>query len=59
MTANDDDPGRRIAALMPRARAGLAELVAILAVADPRRFPPERCRVEALFLSRFGRSARG
>jgi cysteinylglycine-S-conjugate dipeptidase len=33
----------RIAGLMPKARAELAELVAIRSVADPRQFPPEEC----------------
>ncbi|MEU8920879.1 dipeptidase [Kitasatospora sp. NPDC048545] len=32
-----------IAGLMPRARADLAELVAIPSVADPRQYPPEHC----------------
>lgn len=35
--------GPRIAALMPRAKADLAELVAIPSVADPRQYPPEEC----------------
>ncbi|MFF2657052.1 dipeptidase [Kitasatospora sp. NPDC058032] len=39
-----DELARRIAALMPRARADLAELVAIPSVADPRQYPPEECR---------------
>jgi len=50
MTANDDDLGRRIAALMPRARTDLAELVAIPSVADPRQYPPERCQEVAEWL---------
>ncbi|MFE8017469.1 dipeptidase [Streptomyces antibioticus] len=33
----------KIAALMPRAKADLAELVAIPSVADPRQYPPEEC----------------
>ncbi|TYL45541.1 dipeptidase [Nocardioides sp. BGMRC 2183] len=33
----------RVAALMPRVRTELAELVAIPSVADPRQFPPEGC----------------
>lgn len=33
----------RIAELMPRARAELAELVAIRSIADPRQVPPEEC----------------
>ena len=37
------DLAARIAALMPRARTELAELVAIPSVADPRQFPPEEC----------------
>ncbi|MFD4658725.1 dipeptidase [Kitasatospora sp. NPDC058444] len=39
-----DDLAARVAALMPRAKADLAELVAIPSVADPRQFPPEHCR---------------
>jgi acetylornithine deacetylase/succinyl-diaminopimelate desuccinylase-like protein len=45
-----DELGRRIAALMPRAKADLAELVAIPSVADPRQYPPERCREAAEWL---------
>ncbi len=48
--AHEDDLGRRIAALMPRAKADLAELVAIPSVADPRQYPPERCREAAEWL---------
>ncbi|MFC7496382.1 MULTISPECIES: dipeptidase [unclassified Nocardioides] len=33
----------RVAALMPRVRTELADLVAIPSVADPRQFPPEEC----------------
>ncbi|SMF62038.1 dipeptidase [Streptomyces sp. Amel2xC10] len=33
----------KIAALMPRAKADLTELVAIPSVADPRQYPPEEC----------------
>jgi acetylornithine deacetylase/succinyl-diaminopimelate desuccinylase-like protein len=33
----------RVAGLMPRARAELAELVAIRSVADPRQYPPREC----------------
>jgi acetylornithine deacetylase/succinyl-diaminopimelate desuccinylase-like protein len=33
----------RVAALMDRARADLAELVSMRSVADPRRYPPEEC----------------
>ncbi|MFI8301024.1 dipeptidase [Streptomyces nigra] len=32
---------------MPRAKADLAELVALPSVADPRQFPPENCRQAA------------
>ncbi|MEW1913768.1 dipeptidase [Kitasatospora sp. NPDC085895] len=39
-----DDLAGRISALMPRALADLAELVAIPSVADPRQYPPEHCR---------------
>ena len=39
-----DDLAGRIAALMPRAKTDLAELVAIPSVADPRQYPPEHCR---------------
>ena len=39
-----DDLKARVAALMPRAKADLAELVAMPSVADPRQFPPEHCR---------------
>jgi acetylornithine deacetylase/succinyl-diaminopimelate desuccinylase-like protein len=38
-----DDLRDRVAELMPRVRAELAELVAIPSVADPRQFPPEEC----------------
>jgi len=34
----------RVADLMPRAKAELAELVAMKSVADPRQFPAEECR---------------
>src|SRR6516225_3813438 len=37
------DLRERIAGLMGRARADLAELVAIPSVADPRQYPPEEC----------------
>ncbi len=37
------DLRERIAGLMGRARAELAELVAIPSVADPRQYPPEEC----------------
>ncbi|MEU8927633.1 dipeptidase [Kitasatospora sp. NPDC048545] len=39
-----DDLAARIAALMPRAKADLAELVAMPSVADARQYPPEHCR---------------
>lgn len=39
-----DDLAGRVSALMPRAKAELAALVAIPSVADPRQFPPEDCR---------------
>ncbi|MFD0258001.1 dipeptidase [Kitasatospora indigofera] len=42
-----DDLARRIAELMPRAKSDLARLVAIPSVADPRQYPPERCREAA------------
>ncbi|MFI6448614.1 dipeptidase [Kitasatospora sp. NPDC050543] len=42
-----DDLAQRIAALMPRAERDLAELVAIPSVADPRLYPPQKCREAA------------
>ena len=39
-----DDLAGRVAGLMPRAKADLAELVAVPSVADPRQFPLEHCR---------------
>ncbi|MFF7333543.1 M20/M25/M40 family metallo-hydrolase [Streptomyces sp. NPDC008150] len=52
---NDRDTGAglaaRVAALMPRARTDLAELVAIPSVADPRQYPPEDCRRAALWVA--------
>ncbi|GAA1964388.1 dipeptidase [Catenulispora subtropica] len=42
-----DDLAARIAALMPRAKADLAELVAITSVADPRQYPAEECKKAA------------
>ncbi|MEV6978682.1 dipeptidase [Kitasatospora sp. NPDC093806] len=42
-----DELARRIAESMPRAKADLAELVAIPSVADPRQYPPEKCRQAA------------
>ncbi|HEU5036448.1 MAG TPA: dipeptidase [Nocardioides sp.] len=40
---NDDELRARVASLMPRVRAELADLVAIPSVADARQFPPEEC----------------
>ncbi|ACU75448.1 peptidase M20 [Catenulispora acidiphila DSM 44928] len=45
-----DDLAGRIAALMPRAKKDLAELVAIASVADPRQYPAENCRQAADWL---------
>jgi cysteinylglycine-S-conjugate dipeptidase len=42
-----DDLADRVAALMPRAKADLTELVAMPSVADPRQYPPEHCRQAA------------
>ncbi|MFJ8470582.1 dipeptidase [Kitasatospora sp. NPDC094011] len=42
-----DELARRIDELMPRAQADLAELVAVPSVADPRQYPPEKCREAA------------
>ncbi len=42
-TGSGDDLGAAVAGLMDRARADLAELVAIPSVADPRQYPPEEC----------------
>ncbi|MFJ6756142.1 MULTISPECIES: dipeptidase [unclassified Streptomyces] len=39
-----EDLAARVAALMPRAKKDLAELVAMPSVADPRQYPPEDCR---------------
>ncbi len=39
-----------VQALMPRAHAELAELVAMRSVADPRQFPPEECTRAAQWL---------
>ena len=47
-----DDLARRITDLMPRAKADLAELVAIPSVADARQFPPEKCLEAAEWLVR-------
>ncbi|MFF5789774.1 dipeptidase [Streptomyces sp. NPDC012693] len=41
----------RIAALLPRAHADLAELVAIPSVADPRQYPPEECHRAAQWVA--------
>ncbi|MCX5113110.1 dipeptidase [Streptomyces sp. NBC_00378] len=41
----------RIAALMPRAKADLTELVSIPSVADPRQYPPEECRRAAQWVA--------
>ncbi|MBO1419568.1 dipeptidase, partial [Streptomyces sp. FH025] len=46
-TDTTDELARRIAELMPRAKADLAELVALPSVADPRQYPPEKCREAA------------
>ncbi|MEV4558278.1 dipeptidase [Kitasatospora sp. NPDC049285] len=43
----DTELAARIASLMPRAKADLTELVAIPSVADPRQYPPEKCREAA------------
>ncbi|GGW79611.1 dipeptidase [Streptomyces galilaeus] len=40
-----------IAALMPRAKSDLAELVAIPSVADPRQQPPEECHRAAQWIA--------
>ena len=40
---SDDGLRSRVAGLMPRVRAELAELVAIPSVADPRQYPPAEC----------------
>ncbi|MGA5818786.1 dipeptidase [Kitasatospora sp. NPDC094028] len=42
-----DELARRITESMPRAKADLAELVAVPSVADPRQYPPEECRKAA------------
>ncbi|MGW4897741.1 M20/M25/M40 family metallo-hydrolase [Kitasatospora sp. NPDC004240] len=46
-----DELAARIAALMPRAKSDLAELVAIPSVADPRQYPPEKCREAAQWVA--------
>ncbi len=48
----DDDLAARVAALMPRAKRDLAELVAIPSVADPRQYPAEECRKAAEWVAR-------
>jgi acetylornithine deacetylase/succinyl-diaminopimelate desuccinylase-like protein len=45
-----DDLAARVAALMPQAKADLAELVAIASVADPRQYPAENCKQAADWL---------
>lgn len=45
------DLAGRIAALMPRAKADLAELVAMPSVADPRQYPPEHCERAAAWVA--------
>ncbi|MFE0460262.1 dipeptidase [Kitasatospora sp. NPDC058965] len=53
-TAGPDRPAdlaARVAALMPRAKADLAELVAMPSVADARQFPPEHCRRTAQWVA--------
>ncbi|MEU6373563.1 dipeptidase [Streptomyces sp. NPDC046909] len=41
----------RIAALMPRAKQDLTDLVAIPSVADPRQYPPEECHKAAQWVA--------
>ncbi|MFE6358710.1 dipeptidase [Streptomyces sp. NPDC057806] len=41
----------KIAELMPRAKADLAELVAVRSVADPRQYPPEECQRAARWVA--------
>ncbi|MFF2329828.1 MULTISPECIES: dipeptidase [unclassified Streptomyces] len=48
---NEHDLTDRIAALMPRAKTDLTELVAIPSVADPRQYPPEECRKAARWVA--------
>ncbi|GII04253.1 dipeptidase [Planobispora takensis] len=47
---NEMEMRNAIAALMPRAREELAELVAIRSVADSRQFPPEECEAAAVWV---------
>ncbi|SEL43684.1 dipeptidase [Streptacidiphilus jiangxiensis] len=42
--STEDDLAARVTALMPRAKADLAELVSMPSVADARQYPPEHCR---------------
>ena len=48
----NEDLAARVAASMPQAKADLAELVAIPSVADPRQYPPERCREAAEWVAK-------
>ncbi|MEV6166434.1 dipeptidase [Streptomyces sp. NPDC052052] len=48
---SEHDLADRIAALMPRAKADLTELVSIPSVADPRQYPPEECRRAAQWVA--------
>ncbi|MFI7005935.1 dipeptidase [Streptomyces sp. NPDC050145] len=41
----------RIAALMPRAKQDLTDLVAVPSVADPRQYPPEECHKAARWVA--------
>ncbi|MEU6852193.1 dipeptidase [Actinacidiphila alni] len=50
-SGSGDGLAARIAALMPRAKADLTELVAIPSVADPRQYPPEECRKAAQWVA--------
>ncbi|MFD7922019.1 dipeptidase [Streptomyces sp. NPDC059740] len=43
----DSQLARSVAALQPRAREELAELVAFRSVADPEQYPPQECRAAA------------
>jgi acetylornithine deacetylase/succinyl-diaminopimelate desuccinylase-like protein len=49
--APHDDLAARVAALMPRAKSDLAELVSIPSVADPRQYPPQECRRAARWVA--------
>jgi acetylornithine deacetylase/succinyl-diaminopimelate desuccinylase-like protein len=60
MTTNNQDLRTRVSALMPQARADLAELVACQSVADPRQFPEsESLKAAQLLIEKFsaGRGA--